>query len=192
MKLFCIICTTGTLLFLLLHGTVVDSAAVEIGRPCKNSGDCAVQGKKYPCHGADPDQKKDGACLGPCETKGQCSDLLKIFKPPGIEWKNVACTGTEGKPGVCVEAPLGKIPTGPQSGAALMNLVKALTDWLFAIFLMLAVIFIIIAAFQFLTGGGDPAQVSTARMKLVWAGTAIAGALIARGIPVVVRAIVGS
>ncbi|MEK7510330.1 MAG: hypothetical protein AAB567_02080 [Patescibacteria group bacterium] len=84
-----------------------------------------------------------------------------------------------------------ELPEGPQTGRQLLELVKAITDWIFVVFLLTAVIFIILAAFQFLTGGGDPGKLAEARNKLIYAAVAIAVALMARGIPVVVKNIVG-
>jgi len=88
--------------------------------------------------------------------------------------------------------PAGKaLPTGPKTGTELFNILDAIANWVFAGFLVLATIFIIVAALQFLTGGGEPAQVAQARMKLLWAVVAIAIAAAAKGLPVAVRHIVG-
>mgnify|MGYP007054529859 CR=1 FL=1 len=82
------------------------------------------------------------------------------------------------------------IPTGPQSGRDLFILVQTLTDWLFVAFILTAVVFIIIAAFQFLTGGGDPNSVAQARQRLIWAVVAIGLAILSRAIPVVANFII--
>ena len=83
------------------------------------------------------------------------------------------------------------LPTGPQTGGDVIDLILRLTDWLFFGFLLLAVIFIILAAVQFLTGGGDPAQVALARKKLFIAGGAVAIAVLSRGFIAVVRRVIG-
>ena len=83
------------------------------------------------------------------------------------------------------------LPTGPQTGGDVIDLILRLTDWLFFGFLLLAVIFIILAAVQFLTGGGDPAQVALARKKLFIAGGAVAIAVLSRGFIAVVRSVIG-
>ena len=65
-------------------------------------------------------------------------------------------------------------------------------NWIFVVLLLTAVVFILIAAFQFVTGGGDPAQVSQARQKVLWAAVGVVLAVGARAIPEVVRSILGS
>ena len=82
-------------------------------------------------------------------------------------------------------------PTSPTSGAAVINIVINLTNWLFVGFMVLAVVILVLAGFQFISSGGDPQNVAKARSKLLWAVIAIAIALMARGIPVVVKAILG-
>ena len=84
-----------------------------------------------------------------------------------------------------------RIPEGPQKGADLKNTIVSLIDWLFIILLLTAVIFIVLAAFQFVTGGGDPTKVSEARQKLLYAIIAIIVALFAKSIPMVIIKIVG-
>lgn len=77
----------------------------------------------------------------------------------------------------------GPIPEGPQTGNEFISVVEGLTNWLFVILLVFAVIFIVLAGFQFISGGGDPQAVAQARNKLIWAAVGIAVALLAKGIP---------
>lgn len=82
--------------------------------------------------------------------------------------------------------------TSPIStGANLITFIETLTNWVFAIFVVLTVVFVLLAAFQFVTAGGDEAKVGEARMKLIWAFVGIIVAFIAKGIVPVVRIIVG-
>ena len=81
-------------------------------------------------------------------------------------------------------------PTIVTSGAELVGLVQALTNWLFVGFLLTAVVFMILAAVQFLTGGGDPVAVSAAKKKLIWGVVAVIIAVLARAIPLVVENII--
>jgi len=66
------------------------------------------------------------------------------------------------------------------------------TNWLFAILLIIAVIFIIIAAFQFVTAGGSEEQVNKARTHLTYALIGIGLAVLAKGLVALVRTIVGA
>ncbi|MCH7604916.1 hypothetical protein IID24_02935 [Patescibacteria group bacterium] len=90
------------------------------------------------------------------------------------------------------ETPTQVIPPGPETGQELVSLLRIITNWIFVLFLIVAVIFIILAAFQFLTGGGDPAAIAQARTKLIYAGVGIAVAIASRGLVAVVTNIVGT
>lgn len=103
----------------------------------------------------------------------------------GLTFSSVAMAG------ITPETPTQTIPAGPQTGQELITLLQVVTDWIFVIFLIVAVIFIILAAFQFLTGGGDPAAIAQARTKLIYAAVAIAVAVASRGLVAVVTNIVG-
>ncbi|HEY4509930.1 MAG TPA: hypothetical protein VJC15_03020 [Candidatus Paceibacterota bacterium] len=77
-----------------------------------------------------------------------------------------------------------------KTGGELVTLIQELTNWVFVVFLLMAVIFVILAAFQFLSGGGDPQAVAQARQKLIWAAVGIIVATLARAIPTVVNNII--
>lgn len=89
------------------------------------------------------------------------------------------------------EHPTKTIPTGITTAAGFLGVVEVITDWIFVILLLVAVIFIVLAGFQFITGGGDPAQISGARTKLIYAAVGVAVAVLARGVPEAVRGIIG-
>lgn len=84
-----------------------------------------------------------------------------------------------------------ELPPGPTTGAELLLLFDNITDWIFVVLLVAATIFIVLAAFQFITQGGDPGAVTQARTKLLWAAVGIVVAVMAKGIPIVIRNIVG-
>lgn len=64
-------------------------------------------------------------------------------------------------------------------------------NWIFTIFVVLAIIFVLLAAIQFLTAGGDAVKIGEARQKLIWAAVGVVVALMARGLPVVISNIIG-
>ena len=76
-----------------------------------------------------------------------------------------------------------------ESDAELLNKVSTAADWVFTVLLVLSVFAILMAAFQFVTGG--PEGVSEARQKLIWAVVGIGLALLAKGIPTVIVSILG-
>lgn len=85
----------------------------------------------------------------------------------------------------------GGIPTGITTASGFVEAIRDLTDWLFVILLVISVIFIVLAGLQFITGGGDPAAVSAARTKLIWAAVGIGVALLARGLPAAIQNLMG-
>lgn len=88
-------------------------------------------------------------------------------------------------------APAEGIPETITGAADIINIIDNLANWLFAILLAIAMVFIILAAFQFLTSGGDPARVTSARQSLMYALVGIAIAFLARGLVFLVRFVLG-
>lgn len=63
---------------------------------------------------------------------------------------------------------------------------------IFLVLMVLTVIFIILAAFKYLTAGGDPEKVKTANYQLVYAAIALVIALVARGLPNIIATFIGT
>ncbi len=84
------------------------------------------------------------------------------------------------------------LPTGVTAAGDFIQIILDLTDWLFIILLVISVIMIVLAGLQFITGGGDPAAISAARTKLIWAAVGIGVALLARGLPAAVANLLGA
>jgi len=90
-----------------------------------------------------------------------------------------------------LEEPPEGIPEGPTSGSNLIEIVENTTNWIFLALLFTATVFIVLAGFQFVTGGGDPNAVSEARRKILYATVAVVVGALAKAIPLAVRSIVG-
>ena len=75
------------------------------------------------------------------------------------------------------------IPSGITTATGFIALLNDLTDWLFVIWVLIAVLFIVVAGLQFIMAQGDPTAISKARMSLIWAAVGIGVALLARGLP---------
>ena len=88
--------------------------------------------------------------------------------------------------------PRERIPTNITSASAFIDLLDNIVDWIFVIVLVGAVIFIVLAGWQFISGGGEPQALSQAKSKLLWAAVGIAVAVLARGLIAAVRSIIGS
>jgi len=62
------------------------------------------------------------------------------------------------------------------------NTINSLTNWFFAIFLIVAVWFLILAGFNFVTANGDSEKIKKARTNLMWSFVGILVAVLAKGI----------
>ncbi|MBU2635259.1 hypothetical protein KJ841_02170 [Patescibacteria group bacterium] len=71
-----------------------------------------------------------------------------------------------------------------------MIILGSLMSWMFAILLVVAAIFIIIAAYMFVTASGDPDKTKTARNFVLYALIGVLVAFAARGLVELVRLIV--
>ncbi len=82
-------------------------------------------------------------------------------------------------------------PADPLNIAKVVNILKTFVNWFFTILIILAVVFIFVAAFYYLTAAGDAEKVKTAHQTLIYAIVAIAVALLAVGIRYLVAELVG-
>jgi len=116
----------------------------------------------------------------------KCNESSECVKSE-TGWENARCAGgvkgADTLVGRCVEVPQEsqQLPDGPESFGGILGILDTITDWIFAIIMTVALIFLIMAAFQFVTGGGDPAKVSEARQKLMYAFIGIAIAFVSAG-----------
>jgi|SRR3989344_5226943 len=81
-------------------------------------------------------------------------------------------------------------PTPIKSIDDIILAITKLLTWVFTIFFLVAAIVIVLAAYNYLTAGGNEEKISTAKKQLTWAIVAIAIALVARGIEFVVKELV--
>lgn len=89
------------------------------------------------------------------------------------------------------EAPTEIIPIGPTSGDDIILIIENVANWMFAILLAVALVFVLLAAYQFLTSGGDPTRVTSARQSLMFALVGVGIALLARSLIYAVRIVLG-
>ncbi|MCH8741411.1 hypothetical protein IH779_00735 [Patescibacteria group bacterium] len=90
-----------------------------------------------------------------------------------------------------VVSPTETIPEIITAPGDIIVIIDAIANWIFVILLAVAVIFILIAAFQFLTAGGAPERVSAARTNLLYAVVGVAVAVLAKGFIELVKTIAG-
>ena len=72
-----------------------------------------------------------------------------------------------------------------------LKLLNDIQNWMFTFLLSLSVIFILVAAFIFLTSAGDPKKTEQAKNTIVYAVIAIVVAFLARAIVGIVTGILG-
>jgi len=72
-----------------------------------------------------------------------------------------------------------------------IDLFAQAANWVFTIFLIVGVITLILAAFKFLTAGGDPTAVQSARSMVLYAAVGFGVAFLALAVPNVVADLLG-
>ncbi len=63
-------------------------------------------------------------------------------------------------------------------------------NWLFTFLILLVIVFVIVAAYRYLTAAGDPEKVKSASNTLIYAAIAVIVALLARSMPVLVGSLI--
>lgn len=81
---------------------------------------------------------------------------------------------------------------GPTSVTGIVDVIRNVIKWIYIIFFIIAVLFILMAAFTYLSAGGDAEKVNTAKNKLIYAAVAIAVALLAIGFETIIRTFLSS
>jgi len=91
--------------------------------------------------------------------------------------------------GTLPDAPVGK---DSLTAEEIVTIIKKVTGWMQGIFFLLATIFILYAAFTYLTSGGDEEKTKKAKNIIVFAIIAIAVALLATAITPLVQTFLGT
>jgi membrane-associated phospholipid phosphatase len=92
------------------------------------------------------------------------------------------------QPPSAVNVPQGNI----QSVNGILQSLCTVFSYMFYFLIVLSVIFVIVAAFKYLTAAGDPEKVKSAGTMLIYTAVAIGVALLARAIPLVVGSFLGA
>ncbi len=71
--------------------------------------------------------------------------------------------------------------TGPTTVSGVVDILRNIVKWTYIIFFVVAVMFILFAAYTYLMAQGDPEKVNTARNQIIYAAVAIIVALLAVG-----------
>ncbi len=83
---------------------------------------------------------------------------------------------------------VGSLGTDPSRGFV-VNIICTVAAYMFWILIGLSVVFVLIAAYKYLTSSGDEQKVSSATKTITFAAVAIVVALLARGFPLIIVSI---
>lgn len=107
-----------------------------------------------------------------CKIGMQDQDNAAVCNPasPGIGCTNCSKVGNIGGAGVC-----------NAETCCILDRIFSVADWVFIILMVVAGMFIVWAAFSFVTSGGDAEKVTSARNKITWAIVGIIIAFLSQG-----------
>jgi heme/copper-type cytochrome/quinol oxidase subunit 2 len=105
----------------------------------------------------------------------------KIFGILGVVGLSLLLAGSA----AAVDIP-GINQTGPTTVSGAVDVIKNVVKWVYIIFFIIAVLFILLAAFTYLTAGGDAEKVKSAHNQIIYAAVAIVVALIAVSVDTII------
>lgn len=119
-------------------------------------------------------------------------NFAKEFGPAVIAFALPALASAQG-----INPPVPPVPSNVPQGNitsinGVLNSLCSVFGYAFYFLIVLAVIFVIFAAFKYLTAAGDPEKVKSAGTMLLYTAIAIGVALLARAVPLVVASFVGA
>src|SRR5690242_5782849 len=85
----------------------------------------------------------------------------------------------------------GSNDTGITDTNSIGNSICQLLNYAFYGLILLAIVFVLIAAFKYLTAQGDPEKVKSASKTLIYAAVAVAVGILAQAIPLIVGSFLG-
>lgn len=74
----------------------------------------------------------------------------------------------------------------PTTVGGFVGLICRVAAWMFTFLIVLSIVFIILAAYNYLTSAGDSEKVRTAHRMIIYTAVAVVVAVIARGVPLIV------
>jgi predicted ferric reductase len=80
---------------------------------------------------------------------------------------------------------------GLNNVGAVQTTLCSVINWMFYLFIILAVIMVLVAAFKYLTASGDPEKVKSASHTLLYAAVAVLVAIIAKAFPSLIGSFIG-
>ena len=95
-------------------------------------------------------------------------------------------------PGAIPEAKELGTPESPiKTPGGLLDTIASIVKWVYIVFFIVAVLFILIAAFNYLTGSGQPEKIKIVHTQLIYAVIAITIALLSVGAVAIIKNFLG-
>lgn len=95
------------------------------------------------------------------------------------------------KPGTLPSSENLNPPSPIEESSELIDVIARIVGWIYIIFFIIAVMYILFAAFNYLTGANDPEKIKTGRNQIIYAAIAIAIALLAVGARTIIEGFLG-
>ena len=95
------------------------------------------------------------------------------------------------KPGTLPSSENLNLPSPIKESSELIDVIARIVGWIYIIFFIIAVMYILFAAFNYLTGANDPEKIKTGRNQIIYAAIAIVIALLAVGARTIIEDFLG-
>jgi len=95
------------------------------------------------------------------------------------------------KPGTLPSSENLNLSSPIKESSELIDVIARIVGWIYIIFFIIAVMYILFAAFNYLTGANDPEKIKTGRNQIIYAAIAIAIALLAVGARTIIEGFLG-
>lgn len=79
---------------------------------------------------------------------------------------------------------------GQKGISPVLTILNRLINWLYTVLVVLAIIFLLIAAYNYLLSSGDPTKTAKAHKILIFAAVSLAVGILARGIVALIESLV--
>ena len=83
-------------------------------------------------------------------------------------------------------------PTTVTTLTGVMAIILGFARWMYIILLVITVIFILLAAFGYLTAGGDAEKLNAAKNRIIYAAVAVAVAVLAWGFTAIITSLISN
>jgi len=95
------------------------------------------------------------------------------------------------KPGTLPSSENLNLSSPIKESSELIDVIARIVGWIYIIFFIIAVMYILFAAFNYLTGANDPEKIKTGRNQIIYAAIAIVIALLAVGARTIIEGFLG-